>query len=170
VIDTRRLRLETLTYPVARAIVAGDRDGQPWHPEFPRQDDRDAASMVSADGEAGFGTCLIVEKTSGLVVGTIGFTGPPDETGTVSVGYGLVEPARGRGYATEALRGLVTSVRTSPAFAQVRVITADALPDNVASHRVLEKAGFVRTEATEEAVWYALSRVESGVERSAGDE
>src|SRR5262249_4274627 len=124
-------------------------------------------SMVPPEGEETFGSCVIVEKVSGLMVGTIGFTGPPDDSGTVSVGYGLVESARGRGYATEALSGLVEFAFTQPS---VRAITADALPDNVASHRVLEKVGFVRTHVTETAVWYALRPgAESGVERPAGD-
>lgn len=152
-IVTERLRLSALDIPAAQAIVAGTREGQFWHVEFPRDDDRDAAAMVVGQGETGFGCLVIVEKVSGLAVGTIGFCGPPDETGTVMIGFGLVEAVRGQGYATEALRGLVDYACAQPA---VRTIIADSLQHNAAAHRVLEKAGFCRTHAAEDAYWYAM--------------
>ncbi|MEV4491111.1 GNAT family protein [Micromonospora coxensis] len=154
-IETERLLLEILDVKAARAIASGDRNGRAWHAEFPRQDDRDAASMVSPDTDLTFGSRLIVEKESGLAVGTIGFFGPPDDAGTVMVGYGLVPSARGRGLATEALRAVVAHGFAQPS---VQTMTADPLLDNVASHRVLEKAGFRRTHSTSEAHWYAIQR------------
>ena len=42
------------------------------------------------------------------MIGAAGFQGPPDDTGAVRVGYGLAESARGHGYATEALRALLS--------------------------------------------------------------
>jgi [ribosomal protein S5]-alanine N-acetyltransferase len=153
VIESARLRLEPLDMNSATAIAAGARDGNMWHPEFPRPDDKDAARMAARHDDTRFGCRVIVEKASGLAIGTIGFFGPPDESGTVIVGYGLVPAARGAGYATEALRTLVQDTfHRLP----VNVIVADPLRDNVASHRVLEKAGFTRTHSTEEAHWYAL--------------
>jgi RimJ/RimL family protein N-acetyltransferase len=154
-LETERLRLEPLDVATARAIVAGHRDGQAWHAEFPSVDDQDAATMTLRHGNATFGCLVVVEKASGLAVGTIGFGGPPDDDGTVMVGYGLVPSARNHGYATEALRALVEY-----AFAQppVRTLTADPLRDNVASHRVLEKTGFSHTRSTDDARWYTLSR------------
>ena len=154
-IETERLRLNALDIPAAQAIVAGTREGQSWHLAFPGGDDQDAAAMVVRHGETRFGCRVIVEKVSGLAVGTIGFFGPPDDTGTVMIGFGLVEAVRGHGYATEALRGLVDYAWAQPA---VRTITADSLQHNAAAHRVLEKAGFCRTHATEDAYWYAMQR------------
>ncbi|GAB3356987.1 GNAT family N-acetyltransferase [Micromonospora halotolerans] len=156
-IETERLRLETLDVAAARAVAAGDRDGRAWHAEFPREDDRDAAAMVLPHSNLTFGCRLIIERISGLAVGTIGFFGPPDNTGTVMVGYGLVPPARGHGLATEALRALVAYGFAQPS---VRTITADPLHDNVASHRVLEKAGFLHTYSTKDARWYAIERTD----------
>ncbi|MEU1395921.1 GNAT family N-acetyltransferase [Micromonospora zamorensis] len=154
-IETERLRLEPLDVAAAQAVAACDRDGRTWHAEFPGEDDRDAASMVLRHTDVTFGCRLIVERISGLAVGTIGFFGPPDAAGTVMVGYGLVPSARGHGLATEALRALVAYAFTHPS---VRIITADPLPDNVASHRVLEKAGFLCTHSTKDAHWYAIQR------------
>ena len=157
-IGTARLRLEYIDAATARAIAAHDRAGRAWHAEFPREDDRDAATMLLPEPDRTFGSLVIVETTSGLAVGTIGFFGPPDDTGTVMIGYGLVPSARGRGYATEALRALVAYAFAQPS---VRVLTADPLHDNTASHRVLEKAGFVRTHSTEASHWYACHRPEA---------
>jgi RimJ/RimL family protein N-acetyltransferase len=102
-----------------------------------------------------FGCYAIVERSTGLTVGTIGFFGAPDAAGTAMIGYGLVAPARGLGYATEALRALVTF-----AFTQETVLRleADPDPDNIASHRILEKSGFVRTRTTADAYWYTAVR------------
>lgn len=106
-IVTDRLRLEPLNAESAEAVATGARDGKMWHPQFPRQDDADAARMATRHADMRFGCWLIVEKTSGLAIGTIGFFGPPDESGTVMVGYGLIPASRGMGYATEALCALV---------------------------------------------------------------
>ncbi len=102
-----------------------------------------------------FGCYAIVEQSTGLTVGTIGFFGAPDAAGTAMIGYGLVPSARGAGYATEALLKIVEF-----SFAQEEVVRLEADPDrdNVASHRVLEKSGFVRTRSTADAYWYTAER------------
>ena len=154
-IETDRLQLPHLDAPSAQAVVAQDRSDRPWHPEFPTQDDRDAAASAARTPDLTFGSRVIVEKASGLAVGTIGCYGPPDETGTLMIGYGLVPSARGQGYATEALRALVSYLLGQPS---VRAIKADTLADNVASQRVLEKTGFAYTHSTADTRWYALDQ------------
>jgi [ribosomal protein S5]-alanine N-acetyltransferase len=154
VVDTERLRLTPIDRETARAILDDDRTGRAWHPQFPREDDRDGVAAGLDNGDTPFGNFLIVERESGLAVGTIGFFGPPDDTGTVMIGYGLVEPARGHGYATEALRALVGWTARQPAATRM---VADTDKDNEASQRVLTKAGFTRTHETGDAIWYALS-------------
>ncbi|WP_238009399.1 GNAT family N-acetyltransferase [Dactylosporangium sp. AC04546] len=150
-----RLDLHPLDRAGLQAVVDADATGRRWHPEFPLQDDRDAARMTLKHGDPVFGCYTVVERSTGLAVGTIGFFGPPDESGVAMIGYGLVPSARGAGCATEALRALVALAFAQPG---VRRLEADPLPDNVASHRVLEKAGFVRTHSTADAHWYALDR------------
>ncbi|GAA5184278.1 GNAT family protein [Rugosimonospora acidiphila] len=151
-IATERLELRPLDRDTAQAMVDGERGDRAWHEEFPVPDDQDAARSFLRDPHDVFGSFVIVEQATGLAIGTIGFFGPPDDDGIAMLGYGLVPSARGRGYATEALRGLM-----GYAFAQgsVRLLVADTLRDNVASQRVLEKAGFARTHSTDEAHWYA---------------
>jgi ribosomal-protein-alanine N-acetyltransferase len=155
VITTDRLELRLLDEAALRAIVAGERDRQQWSEDFPREDDQDAARMTLGNRAQIFGCYAIVERSSGLTVGTVGFFGAPDTAGTAMVGYGLVPSARGAGYATEALRAIVAF-----SFAQEDVVRLEADPDrnNVASHRVLEKSGFVRTRTTANAYWYTAER------------
>lgn len=72
-------------------------------------------------------------------VGNCGFKGPPGPDGAVEIAYGVSAENEGKGYATDAARGLV-----SHAFASglVRVVRAHTLSDEGASARVLLKCGF----------------------------
>jgi RimJ/RimL family protein N-acetyltransferase len=75
----------------------------------------------------------------GLVVGDIGFHGPPSSDGVVEIGYALVAVVHGRGIATAACRRLLAVAWRDGASA----VLAEAASDNAASRRVLVKAGFV---------------------------
>jgi RimJ/RimL family protein N-acetyltransferase len=56
------------------------------------------------------------------------------------VGYSLVETARGRGYATEALGAIVDEAFT---VSELGELQACCVPENVASRAVLQRAGFL---------------------------
>jgi ribosomal-protein-alanine N-acetyltransferase len=104
----------------------------------------------SADAEC-FGVWVMIERSSNTVVGDLGFRGPPDETGTIELGYSVVPSRRRRGYATEAAAALA---RWADAQPTVRIIVAGCDPANVASVRILENVGFERTgEASGEIRW-----------------
>ncbi|CUR55651.1 GCN5-related N-acetyltransferase [metagenome] len=136
-ISSSRLRLPLVTPEEAADMLAGRRRPQ-WHPDYPRQDDQDAASMVH--GVDPWGPRHVVRAFDGLVVGSIGFFGPPDVVDGVletEIGYGLVAEARGRGVATEAVRALLR--HTDRHGVRVR---ASVLPDNTASLKVLAACGF----------------------------
>jgi RimJ/RimL family protein N-acetyltransferase len=141
VITTERLELHPFTVELATAIAGADPGGRDWIDGFPREDDQDAARMFLKLPADTYPSYAIVVRLSGQTVGSIGFFGPPDDEGTVMIGYGLAEAARGFGYATEAVRGLIGYAFSRP---EVTRILADTDADNVASHRVLEKAGFAR--------------------------
>ncbi len=73
------------------------------------------------------------------LVGAGGYFGPPSSEGTVEIGYSIADEARGQGYGTELALALADrALRHS----RVRRVIAHVAPDNVASHRVLERAGF----------------------------
>jgi len=127
------------------ALLRGAGRRADWHPDFPREDDRDAASMWR-DGDPWGPRSVVLD---GVVVGSMGFYGPParavDGAAEAEVGYGLVEEARGAGLASEALTAMVAAAEG----AGVRV-RASVLPDNAASIRVLAKCGFTELRGSNE--------------------
>lgn len=151
-LTTDRLELRPFAPDTAQAAADGEPGELTWADGFPRDDDRDVARMWLTTREAVFTSWFIVERDSGAMVGTIGFFGPPDPDGELMVGYGLVPSAREKGYATEALLAVAGHGLAQPGVSR---IVADPDLDNTASHRVLEKAGFARTHATDTSQWYA---------------
>ena len=142
-IETSRLELRALTPDGAEAIVAGERTGQSWALDYPTAGDVRIAAFALA-GNTTFATdavpwglYVIVEKSSGLSIGGIGFKSSPNERSEVEIGYGISDSCQGRGVATEAVLGLCE-------FAQRRnvMVLAETERTNVASQRVLEKCGF----------------------------
>ncbi len=135
-ITSERLRLPLWTPEEAADILAG-RQRPTWHRDYPRQDDRDAATMFHP-GDPWAPRHIVRGETA---LGSLGFFGPPeaapDQVPEVEVGYGLVEEARGWGFATEALRAVLAE--TDRAGVRVR---ASVEPTNAASIRVLAKCGF----------------------------
>ena len=155
---TPRLRLHPFTVAEARRIVAGiPSESDDWAEQFPMQDDKDGVGGFLKATEAGadagpFGSYRI-DDAGGAAVGTIGFYGPPDEQGRVVIGYGLVPGARGAGYATESVAGLVEFCRSR---SDVTAILADTEKDNEASQRVLTKNGFLFEHEDEKLLYYQL--------------
>ncbi|WFF03052.1 GNAT family N-acetyltransferase [Micromonospora sp. WMMD964] len=84
---------------------------------------------------------LITDVSSGEPVGSCGLSYTDVAGGEASVGYALLPDWRGRGYATRAVRLLAAW-----AFGVVGIarLGAGTVPDNIASHRVLERVGFHR--------------------------
>jgi RimJ/RimL family protein N-acetyltransferase len=157
-------RIKTIDLPAATpeqaARIAAEEPDETdrWAEGFPREDDRGPAEGVANApiDPAPFGTYLIVPIADGLTVGTAGFYGPPGEDGRVTIGYGMVESAWGRGYGTEAVAGLIEVCRR---HGGVTAVDADTDLDNIASQRVLEKNGFERVRVTEDACFFALTLV-----------
>lgn len=123
------------------------------------------------DKPGGFGAWAIVEKASGEFVGgcslrpgldansaaQMGYV--PDD---VELGYGLRKPSWGKGYASEIVRALVRRVFTELGGVS---LVASVTVANVASVRVLEKAGLRQVEKpiclageNELSVKYALTK------------
>lgn len=145
VVTTARLRLPLITEAEAVAMRSGPRDPH-WHPDYPRTDDLDAVGLVR-DGNP-WGPRHIVRSFDGVVFGSIGFFGPPEDVEgvpEVEVGYGLVEEARGRGVAFEVLTALL--VLLDERGVRVR---ASVEPENTASLRLLAKSGFTQLRGSDE--------------------
>ncbi|MFF8605006.1 GNAT family N-acetyltransferase [Streptomyces sp. NPDC015346] len=142
-VTTERLLLHPLGAVEAGRIAAREPGaGDRWAEGYPGDADVAVAGRVldrvAAQGGPGvFGAYEIRRRADGVAVGGIGFHGPPDEEWYVTVGYGLVPGARGRGYATEALRALLAYAREQG----IAGAKGDADLGNVASQHVMEAAG-----------------------------
>jgi ribosomal-protein-alanine N-acetyltransferase len=123
---------------LAVALNAAVPDGWPVSPEVQPLFRDMIRKDPSLRGWLGYAAILRSERQ---VVGDVGFLGPPDETGTVEIGYAVVPGRRGRGYAAEMVEILA---RRAFVDERVRRITAHTDFDNGASMRVLEKNGFQR--------------------------
>ncbi|WP_170223278.1 GNAT family N-acetyltransferase [Nonomuraea turkmeniaca] len=88
---------------------------------------------------SGQGVHLAMTDVDGVVVGAISLFKTSWSAGTTEVGYGVHPLYRGRGLATEAVRGLVEWVF---ATTELRRIDLTANLDNAASLRVAQKGGF----------------------------
>jgi RimJ/RimL family protein N-acetyltransferase len=146
-----RLRLRPLPAGVA-AMIPEDRAGAgralgaalcaEW-PDSHLLGPLERQAGLSAGSEC-FGIWVMIEREGGNVVGDVGFHGPPDQAGAIEIGYSVIPGRRGRGYAAEAAGALVAWALSQPG---VQTVVAGCLPDNVASARTLERAGFRRTGA-----------------------
>ena len=148
-IETGRLRLIPVTADDAADMQAGRRQDR-WHADYPRRDDVDAASLVRPDDRTFWGPRHVV--LGHQAVGSIGCFAAPDD-GETEVGFGLVPEARGRGVATEALRGLLAA--TDVAGVRLR---ASVDPGNTASLRVLARCGFSELRGSTEAGELVMAR------------
>ncbi|WP_330228599.1 GNAT family N-acetyltransferase [Nocardia sp. NBC_00508] len=145
-LTTEHLVLRSWTADEAAAVLH-DLRAAAWAADFPAEGDRVIAGLFGEhpDWLGPFGHRLVIERASGLVVGSIGLFWPPLD-GDLEIGYGIVASRRGRGYATEATVALTAHAFTAPG---VREVHAEAELSNPPSVRVLEKAGFQRVSAAD---------------------
>lgn len=131
------IRLLQVTHEVAAAVVADLPVPLPHAPDWPHADTADALRpLADHPDDTGPGTFLVLEDE--VVVGDVGWFGPPDEDGTCEVGWGLAPSARGRGVATEAVRQLLEWVHGQGA----RWVRAEVRPDNAPSLALAARLGF----------------------------
>ncbi|KGY11558.1 acetyltransferase [Vibrio tubiashii] len=101
------------------------------------------------DWPASHWLCLVIrEKDSGTAVGVTGLCVSEQNSNEVEVGYLLLPEFHGQGYGTESLVALIEhSTREFP-IKRVNAIVTDG---NIASCKVLEKAGFTLAEREKDA-------------------
>ena len=158
-LHTARLDLELLEPEAARALAAGrNPNGQVWPPGYPMASTLLRAELTAAAAAQGhplgaFGTYQVIRRADELVVGDVGFVGPPDDTGAVSLGCNITEYARRQGYATEALSALLDWARGQSGLT---CVLADTTRSNLASQRLLERVGMHRVGEDGELLYYML--------------
>jgi ribosomal-protein-alanine N-acetyltransferase len=97
-----------------------------------------------AEQEAGTGAFYVLVDESDEVLGR--FNLYDISNGTASVGYRLAERMSGQGVATSGLRSLCRIAREKLGLSNLTAVTSS---ENVASQRVLLKAGFAYVAPTE---------------------
>ncbi len=158
-LETPRLTLHALTESEARSLHAGELlPGRRFDAEYPLPDTKDGIGFFLRHGSREFGFYLVARRDDGIVIGEIGFVGPP-RSGVVTIGYAIVPSARRQGYATEAI-GAVAG--WALARGDVEAVHAQTLPDNEPSARALLCAGFTEIEPTEKVRRFALRPTPAG--------
>ncbi len=98
----------------------------------------DRHSALLAEQEAGISAYYVLVAEDGSVLGRFNLVSI--ENGTAELGYRLAQHVAGRGVATATVRELCRLAATRHGLRTLRAATAQA---NVASEKVLKKAGFV---------------------------
>jgi RimJ/RimL family protein N-acetyltransferase len=106
--------------------------------------------LTAAPDSAGWFGWYVLNQSDGVnlpvLVGSCGFMGPP-RNGDVNIGYSVLPQFQRRGFATEAVGGLVQWALEKPA---VNRIVAETEWANPASVRVLTKLGFTPAGPTKD--------------------
>ncbi|WUL96439.1 GNAT family N-acetyltransferase [Streptomyces caniferus] len=138
------MALRALLPATAARVADGESAGFDWIDGTPPESTSGGAGIAVRAAAAGhyrpgWGVFVLTDAATGTALGSIGFHGPPDAEGFVEIGYDLSPSARGAGWATDATRLLAGWAAARP---EVRTVCALTEPENVASQRVLQRAGF----------------------------
>jgi RimJ/RimL family protein N-acetyltransferase len=102
-------------FPVAFRLPTGDQPRVPGWPSY-----------------------VFISAAHRSLVGNGGFTGPPDETGNVEIGYEIAPAFRNQGFATAAVSQMLRHAFAQPG---VSAVVAHTLAQPNASNAVLQKLG-----------------------------
>ncbi len=151
-IQTARLVLIPGTQPLLEAELAGQaalarqmkvKVPESWPPSW--YDDEAISWMLERIQENisyetwGFRYFVLHGEEAGTVVGIGGYQGPPSKEGILEIGYSILPEYQRRGFATEAVEGLVRRAFEDP---QVVRIIAETFPDLLHSVGLLRKTAF----------------------------
>jgi ribosomal-protein-alanine N-acetyltransferase len=114
--------------------------------------------ILAGWNQHGFGRWAVVHKPDKKLMGWCGLAFL-DKTEEIEIGYGISKEYWGRGFTTEAA---AASIRFGFEELKLNRIVAVAMPENIASRRVMEKIG-MRYEKTghwyeAELVYYVISQ------------
>jgi [ribosomal protein S5]-alanine N-acetyltransferase len=178
-LETDRLRLVAATKRLAQTgraklskLLNADVT-QSWPPPLMRDAEPIWAERLTTDPDlAGWLNWYVIlkdeEGEEDALIGSAGFNGLDQETGTLLMGYSILPAFHGNNYATEAAFALLEWAFDRP---EVRRVAARTFPDHAASVRVLEKLGMRLVEDRSDpfyedvgddagAVLYAITREE----------
>ena len=152
-VETDRTRLVLMSAQFIDLILSGKRAeaeralGATVPDDWPDDDDRWLLRLrreqISADeSSAPWLVRAVVDRKNARMLGHIGFHGPPDDRGTVEIGYTIFADHRRRGFAEEAVRALIEWAHEHAGVTRFR---ASVAPHNEPSLRLIDKLGFFQT-------------------------
>ena len=95
--------------------------------------------LILKNGNNGFNSWIILNKTNQKIIGSAGYLGIPDEFGYIEIGFGIIPSERRKGYCYEAVKELMKWGLTQQ---NVMFIKAQCEETNIVSQRVIQKLGF----------------------------
>ena len=150
-IVTQRLLLEPFSLQLIAAALSDRIEsyadlGYIRSPEWPEPDLREALpvflNLAAGEASQGYGGWIILLKQNREIVGSTGFVGMPDTSGSIEIGFGIVPSRRRCGYCFEA----ACALRDWGIGQQdVRRIVARCSEDNIESQKIIRKLGFTET-------------------------
>jgi RimJ/RimL family protein N-acetyltransferase len=154
-LETERLALRPPLLADAPELLAFLGDGDAMRYTFRLADLRACRRHIAAHScqrrKRGFGPWTVIAKKSARIIGFGGLCDDPFDPGWgPEIAYHFARASWGRGYASELVRFALAHAHGAIGLAEVR---AFAHPENLASRRVLAKAGF-----TEERFLPAMHR------------
>ena len=125
---------------------------QSWDSYGEAQGRQDLAAMAARQpGDPGWFQIALQLKNTGELIGDCGLRILEGDARLAQIGYTIVRAYWNNGYATEAVTALTTYVfETFP----LHRITASVDPRNLASCRVLEKAGYLKEAHFRQSEWF----------------
>lgn len=156
-IRTERLTLTVFTPDAIDALLAGNAlrlnaitasaFPQPLAPP-PLMEDMlpDLRDRLRKDpSQIGWWSWVVTRRDTGQAIGSVGLGGPPNDEGTVIIGYATYPGFEGKGYASEAAQGLMEWALQQPGVVRV---AATIPPWNEKSMRIAERIGMRRIGTT----------------------
>lgn len=148
-IETERLRLVAATKDLSTAAITdialfskllNARITDEWPPEL-LSDAQDYFSEMLTQNPSSTGWWIwyvILKAGCDVLIGNLCFKGPPSDQGKVEIGYAILPEFEKNGFATEAVRALISWAFSNQ---QVTSISAETFPNLPVSIKVMEKIG-----------------------------
>jgi ribosomal-protein-alanine N-acetyltransferase len=152
IIETSRLQLILLSIEALEMLRDGDYEGAAHAQGFAFSDEfltsindvfltRQLEGLQKRALTPGWFVRAILRKDGSVLIGHCGFHGFPEDVGRAEIGYTIFPPYRRRGYAAEAVQGLVDWAASSGS----QDVFASVSSNNVASLGLVRKLGFQQT-------------------------
>ncbi|MBN4064725.1 GNAT family N-acetyltransferase [Dehalococcoides mccartyi] len=150
-LETELTRLTPLTVEIAEAMMARDHVALETESRLkfphpfrvpPMMDDflpAVAQRLRYEPAQIGWWGWLFYEKISRNVLGSIGISGPPDDTGAVGLAYSIYPDQENQGYTKEATKAVSDWILAQPGVKSLRMTIH---PKNFAAVRIAQYAKF----------------------------